>query len=103
MHTSLRQKLERVCKLGQTKLNKMKAYLESEEFNEDLSLQEILIKLQIDPDEYEEALTMSDCGNWVSLRLHVKFGFLCRFSYHLLPPKRAIPHPITIQNMRFKQ
>ena len=38
---------------------------------------------------YENIL--SDCsGNWVSLCLHVKFGFLCRFSYTVPLQKKSV-------------
>ena len=46
----------------------MRAFLESEEFNKDLSLEKILLKLDIDPNEYEEALAMSDRGKQVILK-----------------------------------
>ena len=44
-------------------VQKMRSYLESEEFDQDLKLEEILEKLKVQPDAYERALLISERGS----------------------------------------
>ena len=61
-------------------VQKMKSYLKSDDFNKDLTLEEILKHLDIDGDEYQQALTMSERGKQVVLRRKPNESFINNYN-----------------------
>ena len=76
-------------KKGKKILAEMKTYLSSKEFNKDLSLDDILIHLNIDGKKYEEALAMSERGKQVILKRKPKECFINNYNKRFLDVYQA--------------
>ena len=55
-------------KASKVTLKKMKDFLESEQFSENQTLENILEKIAVDYDDYEDALKISERGKQIVLR-----------------------------------
>ena len=65
-------------------LQKMRDYLQSKDFNKDLDLDAILNLLKIDPEEYEQALVMSERGKQVVLKRKPSECFINNYNRRFL-------------------
>ena len=76
-------------KASKVTLKKMKDFLESEQFSENQTLENILEKIAVDYDDYEDALKISERGKQIVLRRRPNECFINNYNKHFIKAYQA--------------